>query len=156
MSVVSRDNIEVNDDDSKSPNVGSLNGKGHRTTRMNMNLLQPILADVIHYRKRPMSGNCRNELAKYINAHSSKYIADKDLKEAILDEYPIPNNVLACRKIDPYLKNMLEEQHKVNHLKQQQQLFTLNSRMCNVLGPLSNIWVHMEEEKKFILDLPKE
>ena len=47
-------------------------------------------------------------MAKYINKNTSEFITDKTLSGSILEENPVPTNVLPTPKLDDYLLVMLE------------------------------------------------
>ena len=54
-------------------------------------------------------------MASYANDNSEKYLAEKDVKEAILIKTPMPENLDPVKKLDKYLQELLKQKkdHKI-------------------------------------------
>ena len=53
-----------------------------------------------------------SELASYINKGVEIFVPEKTLKENILVENPVPNNVSSPKSLDVFMKELLEQQGK--------------------------------------------
>ena len=90
------------------------------------------------------------ELSSYITKAVSVYISDKTLKESILEENPVPGNVNKIKKLDSFLKELLEERGRKFCVKSDTNLMNIQEKLRNVFGPLSKIWMTVEEEKEAV------
>ena len=93
-----------------------------------------------------------DELAKYVNKAFKGFIADKILKEKVLEENPVPTNIAKCKKLDTFLKKLLEESGKKYCVKGDESLLAVQERIRNVFGPLSKVWASIEEEREFVFE----
>ena len=48
-------------------------------------------------------------LASYINKYMSIHVPEKDIREKILQNNPVPRNVKVCQRLDEYIKELLLE-----------------------------------------------
>ena len=90
------------------------------------------------------------ELSSYIKSSCVEYVSDKVLKERILDENPVPENVIRTKKLDSFLKELLEEKGKKFCIKADTNLMNIQDRIRYVFGPLSKVWTMVEEEKEAV------
>ena len=98
-------------------------------------------------RKPGINGVCQKAwLNTYVNKNFNEFINDKQLKESILLKSPVSANVAEPRKLDDYLKDILEENHKKNELFWDNSLEKLQQKTTNILGPLSKVWWHAIEK----------
>ena len=58
----------------------------------------------------------------YVIEHFEKYIKETDVHETILDDNPVPENMVGPKAIDDCLKEMLPEAKKSRELEQDQSL----------------------------------
>ena len=65
-------------------------------------------------------------MASYINKNTNDFLPDKILTESILEENPVPTNVLPNPKLDEYLAIMLKG--KKNTLKSQGNVLSIESK----------------------------
>ena len=72
-----------------------------------------------------------------------KFVQDKNLKDSILNENPVPTNITKLRKLDEYYKELLEENRTKRELTLDGTLEKYN--VLNIMGPLSKIWFRFEE-----------
>ena len=72
-------------------------------------------------------------MASYANDNSEKYIPQKDVKEAILMKTPRPENLDPVKKLDDYLQELLKQKKRSQ------------DKALDIMGPLSKLWVMIEE-----------
>ena len=48
-------------------------------------------------------------MASYANEYFEEFILEGDLKEAILTQSPLPENIDTVKKLDDFLKDLLKE-----------------------------------------------
>ena len=53
-------------------------------------------------------------MANYANKYFEEYISEDSLKEAILCQNPIPDNLDNVKKLDDFLSDILKEKRKTN------------------------------------------
>ena len=83
----------------------------------------------------------------YVIEHFEKYIKETDVHETILDDNLVPENMVGPKAIDDCLKEMLPEAKKSRELEQDQSLEKIRQKILNIMGPLSKLWVGMDEIK---------
>lgn len=92
--------------------------------------------------------NLPQELQECVKA-TTEYISEKTLKEKILEENSVPENLVKkAKKLVYFLKELLEEGKKKYCIKNDDNLLLIQEMVRNVFGPLSKIWVSLEEEKE--------
>ena len=74
-----------------------------------------------------------------------KFVKDKNLKENILNENPVPPNITKQRKLDEYYKELLEENRAKRELALDGILEKIQSNTLNIMEPLSKLWFGFEE-----------
>ena len=87
------------------------------------------------------------ELAVYVNETMGKFVPEKQLKENILYENPVPNNIAQPKTLDVFMKELLEEQGKKHSLALEKDLLDIHQKATNILGPFSTLWAEFECEK---------
>ena len=90
-------------------------------------------------------------MVSYLHKYISVHISDKEIKDKILDDNPIPSNVKETQALDTYIKELMIENKKNYTLTQENILKNIQEKITHVLGPLSKLWVIMESEKDHIL-----
>ena len=85
-------------------------------------------------------------MAGYVNENFNVFIPDKDINEITLHENPAPDNIQNSQILVDYLIEILREKHK--HLTVAFDNVFKTLQKCNSLavGPLSSLWVGLEEE----------
>ena len=48
----------------------------------------------------------------YANTHFETYVKEADLKQQILSENPMPDNLEQVKKLDNFVRNILKDKHK--------------------------------------------
>ena len=51
-------------------------------------------------------------MAEYVNTHFGTYVKEADLKEQILMENPVPDNLSQLKKLDNFVHEILKDKHK--------------------------------------------
>ena len=74
-----------------------------------------------------------------------KFVKDKNLKENILNENPVPPNITKQRKLDEYYKELLEENRAKRELALDCILEKIQSKTLNIIEPLSKLWFGFKE-----------
>ena len=85
--------------------------------------------------------------AEYIHKYMGAHIAEKEIKDSILYEHPVPSNIKKVPELDSYMKNLLNDNSKFNVMKVERTLKTIQEKVHNVFGPLSKLWCLMDEER---------
>ena len=86
-------------------------------------------------------------LLDYIHKYMSSHISDKDIKENILSENPVPSNLKKIPELDSYIKVLLQDNSKYAALKSEKSFKAVHEKIHNVFGPLSRIWAVIDEER---------
>ena len=89
---------------------------------------------------KTLSWDQPEDMAKYINKNTSKFITYKTLSDSILEENPVPTNVLSIPKLDDYLLVMLEGKKKYMELTRERSLNRIQGKIRDILRPLSRVW----------------
>ena len=80
-------------------------------------------------------------MASYANKYFEEFIPEGDLKEAILTQSPVPENMDTVKKLDDFLKDLLKERKKTNGQN-------LEYKTSDVMGPLAKLWKILEDAKQ--------
>ena len=91
--------------------------------------------------------NLPKGMAIYANTHFEEYIPDKDIKEAVLSENPVPENIDPVKKLDDFLKDLLIEKQKNFGKQWDHVLEKIQRKTTDVMGPLSKVWSILEDAK---------
>ena len=90
-------------------------------------------------------------LASYINKYMSIHVPEKDIREKILQNNPVPRNVKVCQRLDEYIKELLLENKKYSTLYHEKILKVMQEKIVSVLAPITKLWSFMEEERELIV-----
>ena len=80
------------------------------------------------------------ELVDYLQEHIDNFIPEKDLKEKVLGENPVPANCPKVRKLDEFLDQFLNSHDE----RLDTSLSKIEAKIRDVLGPLSKLWLDLE------------
>lgn len=83
----------------------------------------------------------------YVHKYMANHISEKDIRDHVLNINPVPTNVKMVPVLDNYIKNLLTNNSKVNTLKNEKVLKTIQENFLAILGPLSRICDLMEKER---------
>ena len=86
-------------------------------------------------------------IANCSNKYFEEYIPEDSLKEAILFPSPVPDNLDNVKKLDDFLRDILEEKRKINEKNIESVLEKLQRKTVDVMGPLSKLWNILEGAK---------
>ena len=67
----------------------------------------------------------------------------------ICEVHPVPNNLKQVKKMDKFLKDLLKEKNENNSLTIDEILGKIQKWALSVMGPLSKVWLKLENAKKF-------
>ena len=84
------------------------------------------------------------ELAHYYNKHSRVFIDDKDIKELVKEDLPVPDNIRQVPVIDNFVTATWESQNKNYMGDKDGDLVRVQNRIRDVMGPLSRVWNSIE------------
>ena len=87
-------------------------------------------------------------MASYANKYFEEFIPEGDLKEAILTQSPVPENMDTVKKLDDFLKDLLKEKKKTNEQNLENIFEKLQNKTRDVVGPLAKLWKILEDAKQ--------
>ena len=79
-------------------------------------------------------------MASYANKYFEEFIPEGDLKEAILTQSPVPENIETVKKLDDFLQGLLKEKKKTNEKNLENIFEKLQNKTRDVMGPLAKLW----------------
>ena len=85
-----------------------------------------------------------DQMAKYTKKYFAKYVGDKELKDSITINSPVPTNLLKEKTMDDFVK-LLEDQKKKKEITFDDTFKKLHTKILTVMGPLSKVWYTVEE-----------
>ena len=84
-------------------------------------------------------------MKKYLNKH----IIDKTIKEKILEETPVPENIPKPASLNFYIKEVIEEQFThARVIRTDNYLLNIQNSIRNILGPVCHMWHSATVDKK--------
>ena len=81
------------------------------------------------------------------NKYFEEYFPEDSLKEAILWQNPVPDNLDNDKKLDDFLRDILKEKRKTNEQNIENVLEKPQRKTVDVMGPLSKLWNILERAK---------
>ena len=87
------------------------------------------------------------KLANYATKYFEAYVPEDSLKDAILCQYPVPDNLDNVKKLGDLLRDILKEKRKTNEQNIENVLKKLQRKTIDVMGPLSKLWNILEGAK---------
>ena len=75
-------------------------------------------------------------MAKYANKYFEKYVNDKELKDSITLNSPVPTNLPKTKNMDDYFVGLLEDRRKNKKIAMDDTLKKLQSKILAIMGPL--------------------
>ena len=98
-----------------------------------------------------------HEMVKYTKKYFEKYVSDKELKDKITLNSPVPTNLLKAKDMDDYFVELLEDQRQKKEIALDDTFRKLQSKILTIKGPLSKVWYTVEESlakgyRKFHVD----
>ena len=97
-------------------------------------------------------------MVDYANTHFETYVKEADLKKKILTENPVPDNLDQVKKLDDFVCDILKDKRTQKDLDMDSTFEKIQSKNACVMGPLSKLWMLVEEarrskEKQIPIDL---
>ena len=90
----------------------------------------------------------REDLVKYARKYSTKHFSDKAIKEKILTDFPVPNNLPKPPKLDIYIKELVNETvGKARTTRVDGYLLNIQQSIRTIMGPVAQLWSSVNEEK---------
>ena len=86
-----------------------------------------------------------DEMAKYAKKCFEKYVSDKELKDSITLNSPVPTNLPKAKNMDDFFTELLEDQTKKKEIALDDTFKKLQSKILTVIGPFSKVWYTIEE-----------
>ena len=74
-----------------------------------------------------------------------KFVQDRNLKDSILNENPVPTNITKLRKLDEYYKELLEENSAKSELALDSTQEKIQSKTLNIMWPLSKLFSRFDQ-----------
>ena len=84
-----------------------------------------------------------DDMAKYANSNFNQYVQERDSKESILTENPVPSNITEVKKLDEFMSNLLKENNQTSVCTKETTLEKIQKNI-DVMGPLSKEWHDLE------------
>ena len=78
-------------------------------------------------------------MANYANKYFEEYVPEDSLKEVILCQNPVPDNLDNVKKLDDFLRDILKEKRKTDEQNIENVLEKLQRKTVDVMGPLSKL-----------------
>ena len=85
------------------------------------------------------------EMAKYAKKYFEKYVCDKELKDSITFNSPVPTNLPKVKNMDDYFVELVEDQRKKKKIALVDTFKKLQSKILTIMGPLSKVWYTVGE-----------
>ena len=98
-----------------------------------------------------------DEMVKYAKKYFEKCVNDKELKDSITFNSPVPANLPKAKNMDDYFVELLQGQRKKKEIPLDDTFKKLQSKIVTIMGPLSKVWYTVEESlaggsRKFDVD----
>ena len=85
-------------------------------------------------------------MAKYAKKYFDKYVSNKELKDSVTLNSPVPTNLPKARTMDDYFVELLEEdQKKKKEIALDDNFTKLQIKILTIMGLLSNAGYTVEE-----------
>ena len=91
-----------------------------------------------------------SSMEEYLNKYMHIHIPDRAIKEKILQDNPVPANVKEPQVLGNYIKELLTENKRTLSSTHEKSLKAVQEKVLHILGPLSRLWMIMENDKHFI------
>ena len=98
-------------------------------------------------RQEENSWNLPVELANYVNLNSRTFVPSKQLREQILDFYPVPSNTDLVPSMDEYMTSIMRSNSTIA-IQRDDELKAVQEAVRHVNGPLADAWTLVEQFRK--------
>ena len=86
-------------------------------------------------------------LVKYALLQMNCFIPDSDIKEQILQEFPVLENMTCEKEMDWNIKSLLLEKKGKEALSLDEAFCSMQQKIGNIFGTLSQLWDFLEGQK---------
>ena len=86
-----------------------------------------------------------DEMTKYTKKYFEKNASDKELKDSITLNSPVPKNFRKTKTVSDYFVEFLENQKKKRKIVLDDTSKKLQSKILTIMEPLSQVWYTVEE-----------
>ena len=93
--------------------------------------------------------NLPTDRAKDANAHFETYVKEADLKQQILTENLVPDNLDQVKKLDHFVFDILKDKRKQKDMDMDSTLEKVQSKNVCVRGSLPKFWMILVEARGF-------
>ena len=93
--------------------------------------------------------NLPTDRAKDANAHFETYVKETDLKQQILTENLVPDNLDQVKKLDHFVFDILKDKRKQKNMDMDSTLEKVQSKNVCVRGSLPKFWMILVEARGF-------
>ena len=80
------------------------------------------------------------DLAKSFSKNLREHYTEAEIRENILEDFPVPKNINCTQQLDSLLETYLCETKNVYATKNDQSLAKISTKIRDVTGPLSQVW----------------
>ena len=77
----------------------------------------------------------------------NSYISDNDIKDEILFDFPVPDNITSKTEMDSNIKSLLFEKKANETLALDKAFGSVQEKIGNIFGPISQLWDFIETQK---------
>ena len=84
------------------------------------------------------------ELAEYANEYCNKFLPEKETKESILYDHPVPNNIQGINRLNSFMRDSTLKD-KGKELLIESILEKVHQMTKDAYGPLARMWSYLEE-----------
>ena len=89
--------------------------------------------------------NLPKKLLKYADHYLKKFIPDKELKDSILTENPVPKNFMKVPSLDVFIRDTMKEERRNHELTMDSVLEKVQGKTRDIFSPLSRVWTYLQE-----------
>ena len=88
----------------------------------------------------------------YAIKQMNSYINDSDIKDEILYQYPVPDNLNNKKDMDSNINSLLTEMRAKETLSLDKAFGSVQDKVLNIFGPLSQVWEFLEIQKDHAIE----
>ena len=92
--------------------------------------------------------NIPTDMSEYANTHFETYVRETYLKQQISTENPVLDNLDQVKKLHDFARDILKDKGKQKDLDMDSTFEKIQSKNACVMGPLSKLWMLVEEANR--------
>ena len=89
--------------------------------------------------------NVQADSADHVSEYCRIFIPEKELKESILCEHPVSNNIEGVNRLDNFMRDIEKGKKRSNELLVENILEKVHSKTLDVYGLLAIMWSYLED-----------